>query len=222
MCRNQHQPCRLGICTVLLLAACAGLVGLGTHRAQAQGTGSGLVVDVDSAISLSCDDRVSVKVTAGEVAQTLVGSGTGDQGISSPATSTSLVGSGSDWNVTITGLQTDVRGWRLTKQAYDICTVRALTLQVGNYTVSTALTSNTWLDGPAGSRVRVTRVHTRPGYSNGRFAPQFGVNWRALWFNLGGRFTVDVELEFDIEQASRPGLHTSGTAGTFTVTAVAP
>jgi hypothetical protein len=190
--------------------------------AMAQGVGTGVVVDVDPGISLSCSDTITFDITAQQISQMIAGGGTGDQGFTSPATSTAVTGVGSSWDVTITGLQTPVQSYRMTQEALDICTVQAVGLRFGNYTVSVALTGNTWLDGPSGSRVRVTSVRTRPGYATGGYTDQFSVSWFALLFFLGGRFTVDFQLEFDFQQAARPGLHSSAVAGTFVVTAASP
>ncbi len=210
--------------TALVVAGFAALSasGLGLESAIAQGNSTNVGLNVRPGLSMSCDDVVEIEFTAQQIAEMLTGNSSADQGIPLPSTSTSVSGSGSSWDVTITGLDTSVQAGRLTQQVLDVCSVRAVALRRNSYTVSVALTGNTWLDGPGGSRVRVTDVRLRLADSNSAFAEQVVIDWFTLQFRLRGRFRLDVEIEFDFQQAIRPGLHSSATPGTFQVTVSQP
>ena len=209
----------------LTLAAYSASGVLLPTSARAQGVGTGIQIDVDPALELTCVDKISFAPTPAELAQVVTGtsSANGEVTRSSTPTSVSVVGSANSLAVALAGLQTGINSLSLTQSALDICLVRATALRFGNYQVSVGLRGNPQLNGPGNSRIRVTDVRTRPGFSTGGYGPQFSVNWLPLLFLYGGQFTVDVELDFDLDNADRPGVHQrNGNNGVFVVTATAP
>ena len=205
----------------LSVAACLSVICL-SQAALAQGNGTSFVIDVDPGVQLRCSKTIELNITAAEVAEALVGGGSGNQGIATTATSTSVTANGSTWEVTITGLQSALNSYRLTRDVADVCTVRALGRRNGDYLISSTVLQNAWLDGPSGSRILVSKVLTRPGFSNGAFAPQFSVPGSTIRQFQANAITVDFQLEIDLQQARAPGFHSSATPGTFIVTATAP
>lgn len=210
------------VAAVLGLCACVQLPA--AIEVRGQGVGTRLVVDVDPGLELSCADTISFAPTPAQLTQLLTGvsSANGQVTRTSPPSGVSVSAAPGGWTVNISGLDTGLVSTSLLDEALDVCVVRAIGFRFGSYVVSAQLTGNTILEGPNGSRVQVTSVGTRAGYSTAAYASQFSVSWVAMFFFLGGQFTVDLQVGFNLANATRPGTHSSPAPGVIRVTASAP
>ncbi|MBI1386731.1 MAG: hypothetical protein GC150_17650 [Rhizobiales bacterium] len=192
--------------------------------ARAAGVGTGLIVDVDPGLQLSCVDTITFSPSAQELTQLVTGIASPSGEVTRPSSggSVSVSASPGGWSVTIGGMDTSILSTTYADEALDMCLVQAIGFRFGSYVVSAQLTGNTLLTGPGGSSVSVTSVGVRPGHTTGAYSNQFSVNWFTLFFFLGGQFTVDFRVVFDLANAARTGLHSSTTPGVIRVTASAP
>ena len=152
-------------CLALLLA----LPALAPSRAQT----TGLVIDVDSTVTLGCLDPFEFQITADQLSAALTGGVASGSGVSLSAgpQNTNLQGGAlavrmPPINQNLSG---NIRRYELTEVG---CIIRA-TPSFGRVRVRIAMTGNNVLAGPAGSEITINSVRGRLFGSTNNFATNY-------------------------------------------------
>lgn len=203
------------------LVAGAMLIGYSqTVRAQASVTVD-VDIDLPSILILFCFDEIDVTISAANLATLLTGvASTGEATVNTALGAVTPVVSGTTLEGTPVVLDTalTVDPSAVFLNLLGVCGVRAL--GAGNGVDVSVAGVNLTLDGPGTSQITVDAVATRDNAVGGAFGPTFNIVEANL--GLGNVRLIDAQLELDLSSAQEAGTHSSGTAGTFTITAVAP
>ena len=181
---------------------------------------SGLVIDVDPTVTLTCLARVTFSASSSVMTQLFAGTPGGDVAITTPSATTTTSYLGNDINVALTGLNSDpTTDPDAITGTVTACRIDGTPLP-GNYQVDVSLTGNTTLDGPGGSNVSVNTIGARLNGQNGGYRQSFTFPGRT--FRRNPSVFLDFQIGFDLSNAAQSGTHSSANSGTFTVTVTAP
>jgi len=187
------------------IAALTLFVGAGVSSTNAASLNTDVSVNLSSALSLACYDRVDVILSA----ETFV-SAVGSTFVDIPGLSSDLTtGEGQE-------IASDVplnfqRGANL--DLLDVCAYQALGGVGGARVVIDAL--ETRLDATSDSYIQVDQVFTRDNLNAGAWLNTYEIEATDLGNSLRG---IDVRLRLDLRNAEVAGTYSSPTDGTFRIT----
>lgn len=188
-------------------------------RVAAQTTG--VVVDVDATIRLTCISPLQFAITGNDLTQAFFGSASANPvritnagTVPAQAVGSKLVARPSGLN---TALSSDPTRYILRSRG---CLIEG-NASFGQVFVTIALIGNSVLYGPGTSRITVRSVKGRMERFGGAYSSSFNFSAIYLLF-LFQPLYLEYEIEVDLSNASRSGLHEAPTPGVFRVTVVRP
>lgn len=192
------------------------IAGHGGARAQ---TVSDVSFHAGGFLELICLSPVTFNVSQAALASIFTG-GTGDDAITTAATTGNALGSSANLVATLTGLDTSMNADPSALYGTFVgCAVRG-SGQGSGVDVTAALTATPHLNGPGVGQILVDQVLVRQNGTGNAFTTSFTIPESQISF---GSYTyIDTQIEFDFSFADRAGTYSSSPGGSYTITVTAP